>query len=147
MELAAQIEHVGYYDDSGAITPEGVIEAIRTFDEPTVLILGVSDQLADYAGLAHIVENEGVIHVFIVGSDTSVAEQALRAEGFSHLTTGYESMDKLVRDCYAVTEPGDIVLFSPGCVLAGIFKDNYDFGNQFKAAARKLQEVSDARKP
>ena len=146
MELAAQIEGVSYYDDSFASTPETAIAAIRSFTEPKVIILGGSDKGADFAELAKAVENEGVIHAFLIGDTASAIERALRAAGFNHITAGYESMDKLVHNCYAVTEPGDVVLLSTGCASFGLFSDYKDRGNQFKAAVSRLQEVSNAGK-
>ncbi len=146
LELAARIEGVGYYDDSFATTPETAIAAIRSFTEPKVIILGGSDKGADYAELAQVVENEGVIHAFLIGDTAPAIERALRSAGFGHITEGYESMDRLVRNCYAVTEPGDVVLLSTGCASFGLFTDYKDRGDQFKAAARKLAEASDAGK-
>ena len=144
MELAGQIEGVGYYDDSFASTPETAIATIRSLTEPKVIILGGSGTGADFAGLAKAVENEGVIHVFLIGETAPAIERALRAAGFNHITAGYESMDKLVRNCYAVTEPGDVVLLSTGCASSGLFRDYKDRGNQFKAAVNRLQEASNA---
>lgn len=144
LELATQIEGVSYYDDSFATTPETVIATIRSFEEPKVIILGGSDKGADYAELAQVVENEGVIHAFLIGDTAPAIEQALRAAGFAHITVGYESMDKLVRNCYAATEPGDIVLLSTGCAPFGLFGDYKDRGEQFKAAVRKLEDAANA---
>lgn len=146
LELAGRIDGVSYYDDSFATTPETAIAAMRSFKEPKVIILGGSDKGADFVELAKVVENEGVIHAFLIGDTAPAIEQALRAVGFAHITTGYESMDKLVRNCYAVTEPGDVVLLSTGCASFGLFSDYKDRGSQFKAAIRKLEEISDASK-
>ena len=146
LELAARIEGVGYYDDSFSTTPETAIAAIRSFAEPKVIILGGSDKGADYAELARVVENEGVIHAFLIGDTAPAIERALRAAGFAHITVGYESMDKLVRNCYAITEPGDVVLLSTGCASFGLFTDYKDRGNRFKAAVRMLEEASGASK-
>jgi len=144
MELTAQIEGVSYYDDSFASTPLTAIAAIRSFTEPKVIILGGWDKGADFAGLAKVVENEGVIHAFLIGNTAPAIEQSLRAAGFNHITAGYESMEKLVRNCYAVTEPGDVVLLSTGCASSGLFRDYKDRGNQFKVAVGRLQEASNA---
>ncbi len=142
LELVGRILDVDYYDDSFATTPETAIAAIRSFPQPKVIILGGSDKGADYAELARVVEDEGVIHTFVIGDTAPAIEQALRAVGFSHITSGYDNMEQLVRNCYAVTEPGDIVLLSPACASFGLFTDYKDRGNQFGATVKYLEEAS-----
>ena len=141
LELAGVIDGVKYYDDSFATTPETAIAAIRSFAAPKVIILGGSSKGANYSALASVVENEGVIHAFLIGDTAPAIETALRQAGFTHITSGFRSMEKLVRDCYAVTEPGDVVLLSPGCASFGLFSNYKARGNQFKAAVGQLSEV------
>jgi UDP-N-acetylmuramoylalanine--D-glutamate ligase len=138
LELVAEDAGVKYYDDSFATTPETAIAAIRSFEAPKVMILGGSDKGASYDELAEVVAREGVIHAFLIGDTAPQLEAALTSAGFDHFTTGYTNMAKLVSDCAAVTEPGDVVLLSPGCASFGLFTDYKDRGNQFKAAVRRL---------
>jgi len=138
LELAGTIDGVSFYDDSFATTPETAIAAIRSFDAPKVVILGGSDKGSSFAELARVVEHEGVIHVFLIGSTSTRIEAEFIAVGFEHYTLGYTSMAKLVSDCVAVTEPGDVVLLSPACASFDLFTDYKERGDQFKAAVARL---------
>ena len=48
-------------------------------------------------------------------------------------------MDEAFAAAIATATPHDIVLLSPGATSFGIFKNEYDRGDQFKAAVEKLK--------
>ncbi len=144
IEYVAEIAGVKYYDDSSAPTPETAIAAIRLFAQPKVIILGGSDNGASYAELAQVVATEGVIHAFLIGALADRIEAELAAVGFTHVTNGYTDMPALVSNCYAVTEPGDVLLLSTGAVSSGLFRDSKDRDDQFKAAVHRLAEQLNA---
>ena len=48
-------------------------------------------------------------------------------------------MDEAFAAALAAAAPRDIVLLSPGATSFGIFKNEYDRGDQFKAAFEKLE--------
>ena len=49
-----------------------------------------------------------------------------------------ESMGKAVELASRNAEPGDIVLLSPGATSFGIFKNEFDRGEQFKKAVESI---------
>jgi UDP-N-acetylmuramoylalanine--D-glutamate ligase len=48
------------------------------------------------------------------------------------------SMDEAVRAATTAALPGDIVLLSPGCASFGLFRDEFDRGDQFRRAVAAL---------
>jgi UDP-N-acetylmuramoylalanine--D-glutamate ligase len=51
-------------------------------------------------------------------------------------------MDDAVRAATANATPGDVVLLSPGCASFGIFRDEFDRGDKFRASVAALQQAS-----
>jgi UDP-N-acetylmuramoylalanine--D-glutamate ligase len=51
-------------------------------------------------------------------------------------------MVSAVEDAATHVAPGDIVLLSPGCASFGLFRDEFDRGDRFKAAVADLQLAS-----
>ncbi len=146
LDLVAEVAGVKYYDDSFATTPETAMAAINSFEEPKVVILGGSDKGSKYGELAQAVEHGGVTHALLMGDTSSKIEQALRRAGFTHLTTGFTDMRKIVETCYHITEPGDVVLLSPACASFGLFKNYKERGDQFKANVHELAQRIQVKK-
>jgi UDP-N-acetylmuramoylalanine--D-glutamate ligase len=41
-------------------------------------------------------------------------------------------------------QPGDVVLLSPGCASFGLFRDEFDRGEQFRIAVRAIAQLRGA---
>jgi UDP-N-acetylmuramoylalanine--D-glutamate ligase len=48
------------------------------------------------------------------------------------------SMDAAVDAARRAAQPGDVVLLSPGCASFGLFRDEFDRGDQFRATVAAL---------
>lgn len=139
LQLTRELDGVRYYDDSFATTPETAIAAIRSFSAPKVMILGGSDKGVTYGALAQAVQDGNVIHALLIGDMAPVLAAELRAVGYEHFTEVlWAGMPALVQLCRKLTEPGDVVLLSPGCASFGLFKDYKDRAAQFNEAVEVL---------
>jgi UDP-N-acetylmuramoylalanine--D-glutamate ligase len=54
-------------------------------------------------------------------------------------------MAEAVHAARTVASPGDVVLLSPGCASFGLFRDEFDRGEQFRQAVRSLIPTEEAR--
>ena len=138
LEFVRELNGVKYYDDSFATTPETAIAAIQAFEQPKVLILGGSDKGIPLDPIADEVAKGAVKHVIAIGDMAGIIEKLLRDKGFTNITTGLETMPKIVNEARSKAAPGDVVLLSTGCASFGLFKDYKDRGNQFKQAVLAL---------
>ena len=77
LELVRELHGVKWYNDSIATAPERTMAAIRSFDEPIVLMLGGKDKDLPWEDLAELVR-ERVDHVVVFGQ---AAEKILSALG------------------------------------------------------------------
>jgi UDP-N-acetylmuramoylalanine--D-glutamate ligase len=140
IEFVREVGRVKYYDDSFATTPETVMAAMASFDQPKVIILGGSEKNAEYDKLARAVVDRGVRHAILVGVTAPKILAALDKVGYRKAVMGPSRMVDMVASARALAMPGDVVLLSPGCASFDLFKNYKDRGNQFKAAVEALGE-------
>jgi UDP-N-acetylmuramoylalanine--D-glutamate ligase len=138
LEFAGEIGGVKYYDDSFGTSPDTAIVAMRAFERPKIMILGGSDKGANFDELARQVTKNNVKHVIAIGATGPKIVELLRANSFTAITDGPDTMPKIVQAAKDVAAPGDVVVLSTGCASFGLFKDYKDRGDQFKSVVQAL---------
>lgn len=143
LELIREIAGVKYFNDTTATTPESAISGIKAFTEPIVLICGGADKNLEMASLAAIIQEKvkGVIFLKGVATDKLIAElKKIAPEGTAvkHFTV-VETMAKAVELAGIAAEPGDVVLLSPGAASFGLFANEFDRGDKFKEAVKRIK--------
>src|SRR5215208_5863742 len=116
LELVRELHGVRWYNDSTATAPERSIVAIRSFDEPIVLLLGGRDKELPWEDLMQLV-SERVKQVVLFGESAEKIQKTasslgLRVDRFSINRTN--GLQEAVQKAAEVAEPGDVVLLSPG---------------------------------
>jgi len=146
LELVREYQGVKWYNDSIATAPERSMAAIRSFDEPIVLLLGGKDKDLPWEDLAALVRQR-VDHIVVFGQ---VAEKILDAlGGFS--STGKpgsakrpysihhcKGLKEAVLQAAEVAEAGDVILLSPGGTSFDEFTDFAERGERFKTWVQEL---------
>ena len=146
LELVREWNGVCWYDDSIATAPERSLAALRSFEEPIVLLAGGRDkklpwgefadetvrrvrQLITFgeAGpmIARVVEGtrgEGE------GQEAGDGGREARLEGVTQVGTLEEAVEVATR----LTRSGDVVLLSPGGTSFDAFRDFAERGDRFK---------------
>lgn len=135
LEKVAEIDGVIYVNDSFATNPEPTLAAIKSFDQPKILILGGHSKGADFTHMADeiTITKSNVRSVVLIGDEAQNINNALAKAGFKgYVKTGYTKMIDIVNAARELAQKGDIVLLSPACASFGLFKDYKDRGKQFK---------------
>ncbi|MFZ5822614.1 MAG: UDP-N-acetylmuramoyl-L-alanine--D-glutamate ligase [Chloroflexota bacterium] len=141
LELVRELHGVKWYNDSIATAPERSMAAVRSFEEPIVLLLGGKDKDLPWEGLAALVR-ERVDHVVVFGQ---AAEKILAALGkpgagerrpFSIQRGG--GLAEAIRLAAEVAEAGDVVLLSPGGTSFDEFDDFAERGERFRTWVQEL---------
>lgn len=142
LKFVAENNGVRFYDDSISTTPGSAIAAMRSFDQPKVLILGGSDKGADYTELAQeLAASDSLRGVVLVGSNAErIATMLQQAElpNETMLQKGLISMPDAVRAAADLARPGDVIILSPAAASFDQYKNYTDRGEQFVAAVEAL---------
>jgi UDP-N-acetylmuramoylalanine--D-glutamate ligase len=145
LELVREREGVAWYDDSIATAPERALAAIRSFDEPIVLLAGGRDKDLPWEAFAVEVVRD-VRHLITFGEAgpmiARVVEETLaRANGAERALEGVlkvETLEQAVDGAARVARPGDVVLLSPGGTSFDAFEDFAERGDRFAVLVRDL---------
>jgi UDP-N-acetylmuramoylalanine--D-glutamate ligase len=133
------IDGVRYINDTAATAPAAAVAALQTTPGPVVLLAGGSDKGLDFAALADAMLTAKAIILFDGRVPTPLAAM-LAARGFSGPVIGpVRSMDAAMGAAVEHADPGDTVLLSPGAASFGVFENEFDRGNQFRAAVARLR--------
>ena len=132
LELLAQKHGVHIYNDTTATTPEATLAALAALPAGrTILIMGGADkELAMDALLEKLPEAKRVI--LLAGTGTDRLKSSLPEAPV------YDALARAVEDAVSHAVPGDSILFSPAFASFGMFKNEYDRGDQFAALVEAL---------
>ncbi|MBN2086064.1 MAG: UDP-N-acetylmuramoyl-L-alanine--D-glutamate ligase [Anaerolineales bacterium] len=146
--VAHRLEFVGrrlgadWYNDSIATAPERAIAAIRSFDEPIVLLAGGRDKKLPWAAWAELVRRR-VDHVVLFGEAAGLIRRALgeiRAGERPYTVTSAATLEEAVRQAAGIVRPGNVVLLSPGGTSFDAFKDFEERGDTFRDLVNAMKD-------
>ncbi len=134
MELVATLGGVEVYNDSKSTTPNSLRSALDSFpDDSVVLIAGGKDKGVDFSPLRELVQRK-VKFAFLIGETKDSMRTAFG--GGSNIKT-MTSLEEAVDEALGVAEPGDFVLFSPGCSSFDMFSGYVERGEVFNRLVRE----------
>jgi UDP-N-acetylmuramoylalanine--D-glutamate ligase len=132
LEFIREVNGVKVYNDTTSTTPEATLAALAALDPAhTVLIAGGSDKNLDMDALvAKLPEVKKV--VLLAGTGTDRIKDQLQN------TSIYGSISEAMQEAMRAAEPGDTLLFSPAFTSFGMFKNEFDRGDQFSKLVNAL---------
>ena len=140
LELVRTWGGAAWYNDSIATAPERAMAAIRSFDEPIVLLAGGRDKDLPWGELAELV-HQRVDHLIIFGEAGEIIQ---RAVGEVHLgrrpytIQRFAGLQQAVKAAAELVEAGDVVLLSPGGTSFDEFRDFEARGEAFRQWVNEL---------
>lgn len=126
---------VKFYNDSAATVPEAAAAALEAFDQPIHLICGGTDKELDFEPLAQKLKKIPPLSLsLLAGTGTDKLLPLLK-----NPTEPYDSLEELLKSVKSeLPQKSGIVVFSPGATSFGMFKNEFDRGNTFKALVQKI---------
>ena len=143
LEFVTEINGVKWYNDSASTTPDKSLAGINAFKENIILIAGGYDKNISYDSLAKPIINK--VSKLILFGDTkdkiynSVMEEIKKTNN-KVKTRIYimDTLEEVITIANKVSEPGEVVLFSPASASFDMFKNAYERGDLFKKIVNNL---------
>ena len=133
LEFIRTVHGVDFYNDSNATTPDATLAALHSFPAAkTVLIMGGSDKGLDMSALLSVVASHCKKVILLLGTGTDRIKNELP------YAQAHESLEAAVEAACEVAVEGDVVLLSPAFASFGMFKNEYDRGDQFTAIVQQI---------
>ncbi|HRZ30043.1 MAG TPA: UDP-N-acetylmuramoyl-L-alanine--D-glutamate ligase, partial [Candidatus Paceibacterota bacterium] len=160
LEFVREVKGIKYYNDTTATTPDGVIAALKALSPQglslrgsqrrvlgdIILIGGGKDKELDYKKYAPVVKKSVKSLALFAGTGS---DKIIKALGNTKLPARigvrggpveiFDNMPSAFAWANGQAKKGDIVLLSPGAASFGIFKNEFDRGDQFVAQVKKLK--------
>ena len=136
LEFFHESGNIRFYNDSTATIPEAAAAAITAFEKPPLLVCGGTDKELDFEPLAGAAGNtKGII--LLAGTGSEKLKRLLDSAGVKYRGP-FDSMEAVLGAVLETAAPGDIVVLSPGCASFGMFLNEFDRGQKWKSAVRRL---------
>lgn len=141
LEYVRTASGVKYYNDTTATTPDGnrvAIQALQEKDKKNiVLIAGGNDKNLEYQDMVKLINKTVKGLILIQGTATDKILKLLPKKT-SYPVSVVDSMKKAVEGSQKMAKKGDTILLSPGATSFGVFKNEFDRGDQFLKIIKKL---------
>ncbi|MEX0717269.1 MAG: UDP-N-acetylmuramoyl-L-alanine--D-glutamate ligase [Planctomycetaceae bacterium] len=135
LEFIAERDGRRFFDDSKATTPEAACAALAAFTEPVVLIAGGWNKQVDLTAFARAIA-ERTTAAALVGQTAPQLADSIRAARPDATIRICETFEAAFAFAVERSQPGDVVLLSPGCASYGLFRDYEERGRRFQELAR-----------
>ena len=131
LQLIKEIRGIKIYNDTTATVPEATLAALRAVGDTTkkniVLIMGGADKNLDMRALIAEIPKYCKKVLLLAGTGTERIKNELTGARV------YDSLAGAVHDALQSAEAGDVALLSPAFASFGMFKNEYDRGEQFNS--------------
>lgn len=140
LEFVKEINNITFINDTTSTTPIAGQKALASIDSPIILIAGGATKNLALTDFAKDLSVKVKAVVLLDGSATDELERDIKQFQGEHLILGrYHDFHEAVERAYAQALPGDTVLLSPGCASFGMFKNEFDRGEQFKRIVNQIK--------
>lgn len=135
LEKIREVEGITFVNDTTATTPEATIAALVSFKNPMILLCGGSDKNLDFSEFGKVVKKRVKTIVLLEGSATDKIEKVIEKK---RVIGRFPNFKEAIYKAKQNATRGDIVLLSPAAASFGMFKNEFDRGQQFRQFVNKF---------
>ncbi len=138
LEFVRKVKGASWYNDSIATAPERSMAAIRSFEEPLILLAGGRDKDLPWQDFAKLVK-ERVRHLIVFGEAAEKIMHNMGLTSKNSLTISHcKGLHEAVQTAAGLARPGDVILLSPGGTSFDEFRDFEERGECFRQWVMQL---------
>jgi len=142
LEFVRTLRGVHYYNDSIATSPERTVAALRSFEEPIVLLAGGRDKHLPWEEMAQLTLRK-VRHLVLFGEAVPTIERAIRNAQRTMRDTRLvihrcSTLEEAVEVAARNAQAGDVILLAPGGTSYDAFRDFVERGERFRELVEAL---------
>ncbi len=128
LETVRVLDGVSFVNDSKSTNVDSMSVALKSFDEPIVLIAGGRYKGGEFSAMAELAAKKVKKLILIGEAGEKIAKAFWAIEDVRYAA----SMKAAVETAVMISEAGDVVLLSPGCASFDMFKNYEERGKVFK---------------
>ena len=141
--ITVDLNGVRYINDSIATAPERLVAALRSFDEPLILLLGGADKDLPWDEAVHLsLQKAEAIILFGAEGKKQVrekAEQLFKLRGANErILHIVDDLESAVAKAHGIAQDGAIVLLSPGGTSYDAYDNFAERGEHFRQLVNDL---------
>jgi len=142
LQIVAKGAQRCFVDDSSSTTPESTVAALHSLAPSCVLIAGGADKGVDPGPLCEQIARgtRALVAIGATATAMTAAVQEATSDCDTPVVRACNNFESAFQQAVALSEPGDIVLLSPGCSSHGWFADYRERGAAFTQLARQWCE-------
>lgn len=134
IEFVKELHGRKIYNDSKATNNESTIIALKSFTEPTILIMGGLDRNIPFDPIKDALTNVKLVVCY--GETKNKIKDFMTANNVNVIVT--DTLKDSVKIAYENSSEGDVILLSPACASWDQFEDFEVRGKVFKEEVNKL---------
>jgi len=144
LEFIRKFKGVKFYNDTCATTPEATLAALESFPKQSIiLILGGKDKKLNYENFGEVIgKNKEIKKIILLQHPAYDASQKMLSALKKHLGSDKiiltSNLKVGVEAALQQARVNDIILLSPAAASFGIFKNEFDRGDQFNKIVKNF---------
>lgn len=138
LEVVRVVNDVTYVNDSIATAPERVVAALKSFDEPIVLLAGGKDKKLPWEDMIRLALSKCRQIVAFGEAGDLVVETVRKVGGRDEEVVRVQNLEAAVAQAAKIAQPGDVVLLSPGGTSYDAYLDFAERGVHFRTLVMGL---------
>ncbi|MEX2285688.1 MAG: UDP-N-acetylmuramoyl-L-alanine--D-glutamate ligase [Planctomycetaceae bacterium] len=148
LEPVGEVAGRSFYNDSLATTPESTAMALSSFSSPIVLLAGGYDKQVDLQLMAEAIADKAKA-VALMGQTAEILEELIEQHDVprSVQIKRCDSFEAAFAWACAQSQPGDVVLLSPGCASYDWFNNYAERGQRFVQLVEAWRKTMNASSP
>ncbi len=138
LEFLCEMNGVKIYNDTTATTPDATLVALKALEKNIILIMGGADKQLDMTDLIQALPAHTKRVILLDGTGSARIESELVKNKGINLDKA-ASLKEAVEKAVIAAKEGDTIVLSPAFASFGMFKNEYDRGDQFNALVKNLK--------